>query len=127
VPPHSSAITLSRCEKCGYEASTAYLVRGKCEPCRNWRDTSGPQTACADTKNKAKRVPPPPKVIRFITVRRALARAKATYGYVPRFIVTIIRQNTKQSGSMESLPLTKLPVKLHGERGKRNPVFDRGR
>jgi hypothetical protein len=112
----SSVITLSRCDKCGYEASTAYLVRGRCQPCREWRDTSGPQVACADTHNKAKKLPPTPTVVRYITVRKALARARAAYGYVPRFVTTIVRQNTKRSGAMESFPTTKLPTKLHSDK-----------
>lgn len=115
----STAITLSRCDRCGYESSSAFIKRGMCQPCREWRDTSGPQTACADSKNKAKFVPPPPKVTRYITVRRTLARAKSYYGYIPRFIVNIVRQNTKRSGKMESLPVTKLPWKLQSEKARR--------
>lgn len=120
MPEQSSAIILSRCDRCGYEASSEFLKRGMCQPCREWRDTAGRQTACYDTKDKSRTVlPAPPKVTRYITVRRALARAQATYGYIPRFIVTIIRQNTKRSGKMESLPLTKLPTKLHDEKTRR--------
>lgn len=112
----SLAVTLSRCDQCGFEASTEYLVRGKCEPCRKWKDTAGPKLACYDTKGGARKLPPPPEVLRYITVRKALARARESYGYVPRFIVNIVRLNTKRSGSMEAFPVTKLPAKLHAKK-----------
>ena len=37
--PHGE---ISKCRKCGFEASSTYLVRGLCESCRCWRDSRGP-------------------------------------------------------------------------------------
>lgn len=104
---------LSRCEKCGFEAATEFLTSGLCGPCRDWK--WGP----TESKYNKGTAPPPPKVTRTITVRRALARARNVYGYVPKFVVNIIRLNTRNSGSMESFPMTKLPGKLHDEKVRR--------
>ena len=115
MPPQSSAITLSRCDSCAYEASAAMLVGGLCYPCREWAESRGLAEEKRVIKPKAKPVKPKIRVkTRTITVREAMKRTKLCYGYIPRFVVNIIRARTKCSGKTERIPINALPKKAQG-------------